>query len=69
MEGACISREIGYYGTCMIGHYEGLLWLCYYGYYEALKVESVVVFIIELGIWVVRASGKSTREGPTFRRW
>ena len=46
--------------------YEGLLWLCMKGYYEALKVESVVVFIIELGIWVVRASGTSTAKVPHF---
>ena len=33
---------------------------------DDVSTEFIVIFIIELGIWVIRASGKSVRTGGRF---
>ena len=56
-EGACIFREVGYYGSFVFGYYGsfvigyyGSLVIGYYGSYVTGYYRSIVIFIIEHGI-------------------
>ena len=58
-EGACIWKEVGYYGACMMGYCGA----CMMGYYGVWRMGY-------FGIWVIRATGNFIRSGDTFQgKW
>ena len=57
-EGACIWREVGYYGACVMGYYD-----C------AWRVTNMRVWMGYFGIWVILACANFIRGCPVFWRW
>ena len=64
-EGACIWKEVGYYGACMMGYCGA----CMMGYCGACMMVYYGVWRMGyFGIWVIRASGNFIRVWDVFWR-